>query len=409
MLSDSEGEEEKEEEIVDSLPINKKIVKSTVAIKTQDETYEYDKYDIIDFLEPDYIDWLNLIPIECWDKYKKDVEKSFSNIADERVMDLVMEKIKINLPKYVVDNFEKITLEVLKYCVKINFTKLDTQIKKNDYKFNDCIVKSIEKQDLEFNKYFYEYLYFKLEPSHQYIGINTEDNFLLLEDIYIHKANRFYTITKKMLLVHYSIIKTNYKLIKYLNKIFPNIFQNIFQNNFLGKEIKQNNLYLMTFNKSKINNWDDIIELKNIINISNNYFSKKMLIGEDIYYESKYLLPLICKSGNVELVFKTINNFWSKELEKMDNIINIMAFSSLSKNYELVSLLYNFYTFEKNILFDADTCSCIAEKIIHMSNKKYHEYDKILYEWFNLGGVVKGYSVYTDYIESIKIKKNQLK
>jgi hypothetical protein len=25
------------------------------------------------------------------------------------------------------------------------------------------------------------------------------------------------------------------------------------------------------------------------------------------------------------------------------------------------------------------------------------------YEWFNLGGVVKGYSVYTDYIESIKI------
>lgn len=83
-----------------------------------------------------------------------------------------------------------------------------------------------------------------------------------------------------------------------------------------------------------------------------------------------------------------------------------MAFSSLSKNYELVSLLYNFYTFEKNILFDVATCSCIAEKIIHLSDKKYHEYDKILYKWFNLGGVVKGYSVYTDYIESIKIRKN---
>lgn len=79
--------------------------------------------------------------------------------------------------------------------------------------------------------------------------------------------------------------------------------------------------------------------------------------------------------------------------------------TQLSKNYELVLLLYNFYTFKKNIIFDADTCSRIAEKIIYFSDKKYHKYDKILYEWFNLGGVVKGYSIYTDYIESIKIRK----
>ena len=50
------------------------------------------------------------------------------------------------------DNFEKITLEVLKYCVKKNFTKLDTQIKKNDYKFYNCIKASIGKKDLETNQ-----------------------------------------------------------------------------------------------------------------------------------------------------------------------------------------------------------------------------------------------------------------
>lgn len=375
---------------------------------TNINTYEYDKYDIIDFLEPDYIDWLNSIPFECWDKYKKDVEKSFSKITDKRVIDLVMKKTKINLPKYVVDNFEKITLEVLKYCVKTNFTKLDTQIKKTEYKFFNCIKVSIGQQDLEFNKYFYEDLYFKLEPthqshqSHQYLGENNKDNFFLLEGIWIHKANRFYKILHKLPTL-YDLKLSNYILIKYFNSIFPNIFQNPENNNYLF------DLYVRTFNESKINNWYDIIELKNILNISNIYFSGKMLVGKDINYtnhhSTKYLLLLICKSGNVELVFKTINNFWSKELKKKDNVVNIMVFSSLSNNYELVLLLYNFYTFKKNIIFDADTCSRIAEKIIYFSDKKYHKYDKILYEWFNLGGVVKGYSICTDYIESIKIRK----
>lgn len=373
-------------------------VKSIITVNSQENTYEYDKYDIIDFLEPDYIDWLNSIPLEYWDKYKKDVEKSFYKINDERVMELVMANVKINLPKYVVDNFSKITLEVLKYCVKTNFTKLETQIKKCNYKFNNCIRESIVKRDLEFNKYFYEDLYFKLEPTHQYIDDNIKDNFLLLEDIYIHKANRFYKKLKQMLLCNLVGI-SNYKVIKYLNKIFPNIFQNISLE-------KKSNLYLKTFNESKINNWNDIIELKNILNISSDYFCKKMLINDGYYPNtSKYLFPSICKSGNVELIFKIIDNFWSKELEKIACVINIMVSSSLSKNYELVLLLYNFFTFKKNVKFDKIICSSIIEKIIYISDKKYHDYDKIIYEWFNLGGVVKGYSIYTDYIKSIKILK----
>lgn len=370
--------------------------------------YEYDKYDIIDFLEPDYIDWLKSIPSECWNKYMKDVEKSFSKITDEQVMDLVIGKIKINFPKYVVDNFEKITLQVLKYCVKTNFSKLDTQIKKNNHNFNKCIKDSIEQKDLEFNKYFYEDLYFKLEPSHlyKYLGANTNSNFFLLEGIWIHKDNRFYKIIKNEL-PSYSCKAhiSNYKLINYYNSRFPNVFQN----NSPSKKSYSYDMYARTYKESKIDNWNDMIELKNILNISNDDFSQKMLIGKDFYYynqsNTRYLLLLICKSGNVELVFKTMNTFWSDELKKMENIINIMAFSSLSKNYELVSLLYNFYTFEKNIIFDVGICSRIAEKIISISDKKYHEYDKILYELFNLGAVVKGYSVYTDYIESIKIRK----
>jgi hypothetical protein len=52
---------EGEKEIIALPKITKKTVKvkSTIAIKIQGNIYEYDKYDIIDFLEPDYIDWLN--------------------------------------------------------------------------------------------------------------------------------------------------------------------------------------------------------------------------------------------------------------------------------------------------------------------------------------------------------------
>lgn len=397
LSTDTEGEQD---EII--VPHKTVKVQSTISDKIQNNTYEYDKYDIIDFLEPEYIDWLNSIPLKCWNEYKKDVEKSFCKISDERIMELVMGKIIINLPKYVADNFEKITLEVLKYCVKTNFEKLNTQIKKNDFKFNKWIKHSIEQRDFEFNKYFYEDLYFKLEQAHQYLGTNTNGNFFLLEGIWIHKANRFYKILKE-LPTSYDVKMSNYKLMKYFNGRFPNIFQN----NSPGKKTYLLELYVRIFNESKINNWNDMIELKNILNISDDIFSRNLLIGNVYYYNTytKYILPSICKLGNVELVFKTINTFWSDELNKIDNIINIMVFSSFSKNYELVSLLYNFYTFEKNIIFDATTCSRIAEKIIYMSDKKYHEYDKILYEWFNLGGVVKGYSSYTDYIESIKIRK----
>ena len=376
------------------------IIVSQKTVKIKNDTYMYDKYDIIDFLEADYIDWLNSIPTEYWDKYKKDVEKFFYKITDERVMDLVMKKVKINLPKYVIDNFEKITLKVLKYCVEKNFTKLDIQIKKTDYKFNYCIKDSIINKDIDFNKYFYENLYFKFEPTHQYNGLNTDGNFFLLEDIHIHKANRFYENLKFIIPTFYRTI-SNYKVIKYLNDKFPNIFQNNLQKN---KESIYD-MYVNIFKESKINNWNDMIELKNILNVSNFDFSKKILIGNIHHYGVRNLLLTICKSGDVELVFKTINNLWSDEFKNTSNIINIMSFSSLSKNYELVFMLYNFFTYEKNITFNASICSHIVEKIIYNSDKKYREYDKIIYEWLNLGGVVKGYSIYTDYIESIKIIK----
>ena len=412
-MSDSEEEEEEKEKIF--APLIKKTVKKTNIssidnnILNDTYDYDYDKYDIIDFLEPEYIkDWLNLIPDKYWIKYKKYIEKSFYKLIHEEVMDLVIKKLKINLSKYVVDNFEKITFQLLKYCVRTNYEKLLKQININKVKLTKYIKITIEKHDLDFNKYFYEDLYFKLEPTHQYIDANTIDNFILLENIYIHKENIFYKIFKDEF---FSLNLEKYELIEYYNNQFPNIFKNnIISNINIDKKIIKD-IYINIFCESKINNYDDIIKLKNIINLSDTDFYDIIIGTNDLYFYGndyqlrKYILPIILQTGNTELVFKIINNFWFNELTKTNYIVNIMVYSSLSNNYELVFLLYNFFSFEKNVKFDKNICSSILNKLILKIDKKNYEYNKIIYEWINLGGVIYGYSIYKNYIESIKIKK----
>lgn len=384
-------------------PVKKK--KTSIQIKTNDGTYEYDKWDIIDFLEPEYItDWLELIPDKCWNEFNKDVEKAFGKITDERVMDLVMSKIKINLPKYIVDNYEKINLESLKYCVKKNFEKLSAKIKYSDAKFNTIIKSTLQTHDLNFNKYFYEELYFKLEPTHKYDEFKNKSNYTLLpNNIYIHKNNKVYKICDTLGLSH-NFKTLKYELIKYYDELFPNVFHNCNKNNIIVY------MFMNTFCASKIDNYDDIIKLKNILNISDHIFSREILIGQKELYTCKHIFFEVCEKGNTELVFKLLNNHWNFLFETEKNIIEIMTQSALSKNYELVFLLYNFYTEQKNIEFTDKMCSQILRRIIGRIDKKSCDYDKIIYEFLNMGANISGYSkcsLYTDYVNSIKSIKHK--
>lgn len=69
---------------------------------------EYDKYDIIDFLEEDYIEYLNSIPLEIWKKYKKDIEIKLLQVKNHQIINLVLTKINIDCYQHIVKNAEKI-------------------------------------------------------------------------------------------------------------------------------------------------------------------------------------------------------------------------------------------------------------------------------------------------------------
>jgi hypothetical protein len=360
---------------------------------------KYDKYDIIDFLEQEYIkDWLSIIPNSVWIKNKKVIENRLCNLTDKIVISYLIDKIKLDLPKFIVNNFEKINLELLKFSVENNFDKLKDEIKKMNHKYKDIIRMCITDFDVNFNKYFYETIYFKLEPTHKNKP-NTLMNLLGFlpnanDDNFVHKDNMFYVFLKNMENNGCSI--NNYQVIKYYNEKFKDIFIGV-----NSKHIR----FVNIFNKSKINNYNDTIELKKILNISDSVFKKNILYYADgqNYYMHFSTLHNICLLGDIDFVLQILNFCGDDMIKQRNFIVTVLTFVSLSDKIENVFLIYNYLLCEKNVKFTKDMYSDIISGIIRYSDGKFYKHKKIIFEFINLGGVVSGYSMYTDYINKIKI------
>lgn len=354
----------------------------------------YDKYDIIDYLEIEYIDnWLKLIPDNIWIKYSKDIIKIFYKITNEKLIDFIINKIKINMPLYVVKNMNTISLEILKYCEKNYLTQLLSKLKKKNY-----IVLCLMNKNLDFNKYFFENLYYKINPIYEYKGINNENNFILLDNNeYIHKDNEFLTTIKRYK-SYYSNKITNYDIIKYYDKKIPNIFMEYkIENTML---VNKHKIFRNIFMNCKIINYNDTIELKRILDITNNEFINMFMISSSGYY----ILGKICMSGNIDFIFKILNKFWTNKLLEESSIINIITFSAYSQNINVVKQLYNFLSKEKNYIFNEEIYSKIVRRLLFHNKKNI--YNEIIYEFINLGcKVIKNNSHFNKYSKSIKIYK----
>lgn len=375
---------------------------------TNSSMLEYDIYDIIDFLEPEYInDWLNLIPNDLWIKNKKTIENQVCKLHEPKIISYVVDKINLNLPKFITLNFEKINLNLLKYCVETNLEKLKKEIKNKSYLYKEIISKCIFKHDYEFNKYFYEIIYFELEPEHkiEQKSANITNLFGLLKynNVSFHPNNIFYEI----LIKNISRWNVPYFLVfKYYNEKFKNSIQKY------TLDRNYNMIFLDIFNKSKLNNFEDLIELKNILNITDTYFNNQILclklsIDKSILLDvsDKSIMFNICKTGDINLILKILNFLDEDIIQKKENILRFMVCVSLTNKIENVFLIYNILLYEKNCIFTEDLYSKIIFEIIQQREKKFHEYDKIIFELINLGGKIKGCSLYTDYIEKLKIKK----
>lgn len=365
-------------------------------------TYEYDKYDIIDFLEYEYInEWLSTIPNNIWEKYKSYISIELCKLKDEKIIKYIIEKIKLNLPNYIVKNFDKINLELLKFCVQNNFEKLKDEIKKYINVYEKIIQVCIFHHDYEFNKYFYENIYFKLEPSQEIIPLKFSNLFGLIKNDY-NKDNMFY---KKILSIYSKNFETiqDIETLKYYNLKFNNVFTKIKRNNIIFN-IKNIIIHDVA---NKNNNFNNLIEIKNIFGIDITEFINELFC----YNKNRMLIETICHHYDIDSILQILNLCDNKTMLIKEFVIDILVYISTRnddiKNISDVFLIYNYFEYQKNFKFTEQIYSTIIKHIIQRCGIKHYKYSEIIYEFINLGGRVSGYSIYTDYINRIKIKPNQ--
>lgn len=367
---------------------------------------EYDKYDIIDFLESEYIDdWLNLIPNNLWIENKKIIENHVYKLMEPKIISYVIEKINLNLPKYVILNFEKINLNLLKFCFERYYDKFMKEIKKKNYNMTQIINKCIYRHDYEFNKYFYEIIYFELEPEHKVEEQNSStilNLYGLLQNKYpnnIHQNNMFYNMLVKE--INYCA-EMDYDVLQYYNKKFKNYIKKYTIDKYDTTTII-NKIYEKI--KMKIKKLDELFEIADILNISKSDLKKIILISTNYIYSYKSIIYNVCMYGDIDLIVEVLNFLDNDIVQKKENIIKIMTSISMSNKKENVFLVYNILLYEKKCIFTKQIYSEIIQNIIYQGDKKFYEYDKIIFELINLGGEIKGYSMYTEYIEKLKIKQ----
>ena len=358
----------------------------------------YDEYCIIDFLEAEYInDWLSTIPDNLWRKYRLKILNNIYKLTDKSIITFVIKKIKLNLPKYIVSNFHNINLELLKYCVEYDFIKLQQEIKLNIYTYKQIITYCICYHNYQFNKYFYETIYFELEPSHK--GNPEQINF-------VHENNMFYNY-----FINLGVIR-DYNSIVYYNEKFPNIFKKC-----KSTQYKQN-IFFDIYTNSNMNNFDDFINLKNILNFDDLIVKKTMLFGNlsKYNYDNDYIppptnndnfIPKICRDRDTDYIIQFLNWTYSDTKFKITyhHVLVIMIYTSLSNNKEKVLSIYNYLVQKQKWNFTDELYTQIIQEIVNYSSNTGKTCKDIIYEFINMGGKITGHPTYTNYMNQIKIKK----
>ena len=370
--------------------------------------YEYDKYDIIDFLELEYFDYLDTIPEKIWIKFKKDVENVFYKLSDEKVIDYVMNKIKpFEISTYVMKNFKKINLEILKKCFKTNFIKIYNKINKEDYIRKNTFVECISIHNLEFNTYYYQNIAEyeknltdgdnKNSKNNNVIELKPIVNLRLkkiFEDTYLDNKHVYDTT------LPYSL-----DVLKYYIELFG-LTDKFCSFNIIKKQNLFNLLYLKK--NININNYNQFIELKNILGITDNEIIKYILISYKKNFIQISIIHKICESGNIDYVLSIINNYKIDDKSYTESngnlILNMIISSVISGNIDLVYIVHNLFFNKFPHIFTKNFYSNLIYSIVRRTN--YREFDNLIFEFINLGGVVSGYSVYTEYIECLTLKKN---
>lgn len=390
---------------------------------TNDTYNEYDKYDIIDFMDIDYLEYLSSLPNNIWKQYKNDIEIQLLNVENIKVISFILNKIQVDFYKYITKNFEKINLALLQYMIEINEEKFITKIIHSKFT-RGLFQSSILYHDLEFNKYVYENLYKKIFNKNNEIN-NYAKNINLLEN---KKNENIFNYFPSNIFCWNNINKDEDEFRTFfVNMIersmvpkYFNVFEYYIEKLNLDAIIKncpiQNkiNLYNIMYDMYSINSYDKLIKFQNLFEINQHDFLSKIIFSINKSFNNDMLMYKICRCGDIDYFIKVIINFNFEKTYFTNNVVvNMFINAAISKNIDFIIVLYNYLKTNMQINFDINLLSEIVLRIVLRISKEasssHNEYDVIIYEFLNLGAIIKGYSKYTDYIESIKFLRNEEK
>jgi hypothetical protein len=331
---------------------------------------EIDKDDILDFLDSEYIDYLKEIDKKHFLKNKKEIEKSIIKFSDTKLCDFIVELLETDINALIIKKIDKIDFTLFKYYFEKNEKKYLEKFRKN-IKLLSII---FYKRNLEFNKYVIENIYLKI-PYYRKNVYLSELEFIINNCVpYYNDYNVFLYVIEKFKL---SYIIKNQKLSD--RKFLFNNFNNT----------------------NPITSFEELQLVLMKLHITKEEFESSIL---NLFYlsteNSCSYLTTICRTGDIDLFIKIINNYKISILGMTAlYVIEIFVEATKSNNTNFIIILLN-YLKNKGLMINKIHYTEILKEIFKLPN--YLMYHDIITGFIELGGIVNLNNNYKEYADSIK-------
>lgn len=378
--------------------------------------YSYNFSDIEDYLNWEYLEYLELLPNKLWIENKKKIEKMLLEQTDERIIKYLILKLnlkstnifkdlsKLKIKKFTFEYFKYITANYLdefdKCLTRLYgfFEKIFSKIlfcennEYNDYAFNLFIG---PKYSLHVRNYFEKYFNKCINTRLSLIRLVKTKSTSLNFDIFFRYIN-FLNYTDP------------YCKITFINHRDKDEFD------YICDDLKKLRLFcslIVLFNKIT---FEQLKELQKYSKVSNKLFKTKLI--QDIKNYKTCFLTNICSYGDIDYFSKTINEynidltflnatFYSTTLINLRHgnfIAKLISCIAILKDIEKLSTFINLLKYGLNILINNSIYNIVVENIVSSNEYNFYEHRDIVCEFIKLGATPQKNSYYTEFAKSIK-------
>lgn len=380
-------------------PIVEPIVES---IKLNKFKVNYSVYDIIDYLDPNYIDYLDKLPDGLWKLSKKLIIQKLHIQHEHKIIEYLIAKLKLT---NVLTNFfklhkKKISIEYFKYIYS-NFTnEFDMHLMKSYGNFVKIFNEILLETNFEFNlfvsKIFLKQCY--VYPMTFCIG-KIFNKIAVLNSYFYRRQTVNMTADYNTFFQYVQFVNYNEPCKNITNEI-KNIRMNELQmfgrkknieNTKDAKKIKKVRLFNQFYKWFKNISFEQTKELANYFKMSKELMQLQIKTCTE---STDNIIYTFCKNYDIEYFIRMIEeydiiNMFMRDDNNIDVrsvVAKLLAIVARSKNIDTVRIFHNYLQFHFGILFNEKLYLRVCTNITFFKHYNFTEYKQIMYELVKLSG-----------------------